>query len=41
MGGGCMTDVDCCSGAGNCSNGKCTIIIKLKTAEPKSAKSIK
>jgi hypothetical protein len=36
-----MTDVDCCSGAGNCRNGKCAIIIAVKTPEPKSAKSTK
>ena len=39
--GNCMTDVDCCSGAGVCRNGKCVIIINAKPAEPKSAKSIK
>jgi hypothetical protein len=41
MGGTCTTDVDCCSGAGNCRNGICKIIINVKSAEPKSAKSIK
>jgi hypothetical protein len=41
MGGNCTTNVDCCSGAGNCTNGKCQIIIHAKSAEPKSAKSIK
>jgi hypothetical protein len=46
MGGSCTTDVDCCSGAGNCRTGldggrSCQIIINVKSAEPKSAKSIK
>jgi hypothetical protein len=36
-----MTNVDCCSGAGNCRNGKCAIILNAKPDEPKSAKSIK